>query len=50
MTDLWTYNDPALVADTDLTGYDVQATDGSIGEIGEAAYERGHRLRRPAGR
>jgi hypothetical protein len=38
--DLWTYNTTAGDV-TDLEGMDVEATDGSIGEIDEAAYDVG---------
>jgi hypothetical protein len=41
MTDMWTYRDDALL-DADLVGYDVQATDGGIGEIDAATYDAGH--------
>ena len=38
--DIWTYGEPAW-ASTDLTGYGVEATDGSIGKIDEATYDVG---------
>lgn len=41
MTDMWTYQDSNWTADGDLSGYDVQATDGSIGEIGESQTDAG---------
>lgn len=41
MTEMWTHNDQSWTQDTDLTGYDVQALDGSIGEIGESTAESG---------
>ena len=44
--ELWTFRDPeALGADmaqnVDLTGFEVEATDGKIGKIDEATYEVG---------
>lgn len=39
-TDLWTFREPGF-ADTDVVGYAVEATDGSIGKIDEASYEVG---------
>jgi hypothetical protein len=39
-TDLWTYGESVRTGG-DLTGYDVEATDGSIGKIDEATYEAG---------
>ena len=38
--DLWTYRDQTI-GDVDLTGYDVEATDGSIGKVDEATFEVG---------
>ena len=42
---VWTYPDPALlgvnVRTTDVTGYGVEALDGSIGKIDEATYDTG---------
>ncbi|HXG76653.1 MAG TPA: hypothetical protein VNJ53_08800 [Gaiellaceae bacterium] len=44
-TDLWTYRESSqLGADimaADLTGFDVEALDGSIGSVDEATYETG---------
>ena len=37
MSDIWRYRDPAW--GQDLTGYDVEATDGSIGTIDESTNE-----------
>ena len=37
----WTYRDPLTTAQTDLTGYDVQAADGSIGKIDETSNDAG---------
>jgi len=40
--DVWTYREPMAVAtDIDVSGYDVEATDGSIGKVDEATYETG---------
>lgn len=39
MTDLWSYR--ADVADIDLTGFDVEATDGHIGKVDESSLEAG---------
>jgi hypothetical protein len=44
--DLWTYREPSQLGDEltrefDLTGYHVEAIDGSIGKIDEATYEVG---------
>ena len=45
MDDVWTYPDPALlganIRSTDVTGYGVEALDGSIGKIDEATYDPG---------
>jgi hypothetical protein len=44
-TDVFTYRDPALlganIRSTDVTGYGVEALDGSIGKIDEATYDTG---------
>ena len=40
-TDLWTYRDYESWAGADLTGFDVQATDGKIGSVDEATYDVG---------
>jgi hypothetical protein len=46
-TDVWTYRETSLLgADAmdptvDLTGFKVEATDGSIGKVDEATYETG---------
>ena len=39
-TDLWTYGEDVRHGG-DLTGYHVEATDGSIGKVDEATYEAG---------
>ena len=38
---LWMYRTDVGVTDRDLTGYDVEATDGSIGKIDEASQVAG---------
>ena len=40
-TDIWTYRDATLSGQT-LTGYDVEAADGSIGTVDEATAEAGN--------
>ena len=46
--DVWTYRDPSLlganIRSTDVTGYGVEALDGSIGKIDEATYDTGSRF------
>jgi predicted RNA-binding protein len=39
--DIWTYSVVDVGRQTDLTGFDVEAVDGSIGKIDEATYETG---------
>lgn len=43
--DVWTYHDPELlganIRNTDVTGYGVEALDGSIGKVDEATYDTG---------
>jgi hypothetical protein len=39
-TDIWTYRDQSWLT-TQVTGYSVEATDGSIGKIDEASYDVG---------
>src|SRR5215217_8110236 len=39
MSDMWTYRDATWTEGYDLVGYDVEATDGSIGKIDEASKE-----------
>lgn len=41
MTDIWSYRDPNVSQTTNLVGYDVVATDGSIGKVDEATYDVG---------
>jgi hypothetical protein len=45
-TDVWTYREASqlgasLDPTVDLTGYEVEATDGSIGKVDESTYETG---------
>ena len=39
MTSLWEYEESTLRPDRDVVGYDVEATDGSIGKIDEASND-----------
>jgi hypothetical protein len=39
MTDIWSYRDTARVQSTDVVGFEVLATDGSIGKVDEATYD-----------
>ena len=39
--DLWTYSSTTVIADTDITGFSVEALDGGIGKIDEATHEAG---------
>src|SRR5688572_13905322 len=41
MSDMWTYSQATRAGTMDLTGYSVQATDGTIGKIDEASQEAG---------
>ena len=41
MSNTWSYRDTTWAEGGDLTGYDVLATDGSIGKIDEASYDVG---------
>jgi hypothetical protein len=41
MKELWTYSGNAAWSDADITGYDVEATDGSIGKIDESSSAAG---------
>ena len=39
--DMWTYRDSAWTTTSNLIGYEVEATDGSIGKVDEATYDVG---------
>jgi hypothetical protein len=39
--EMWTYREADAVEDVDLTGFEVEATDGPVGKIEDAAYELG---------
>jgi hypothetical protein len=39
MTELWSYRDTAREQSTDVVGFDVVATDGSIGKVDQATYD-----------
>ena len=41
MSNLWNYRDTSWSDDGSLVGYDVEATDGSIGKVDEATNEAG---------
>jgi hypothetical protein len=41
MTELWTFEMIDVVEPIDVTGFEVEASDGSIGKIDEATYEAG---------
>jgi hypothetical protein len=41
MTELWTFEAISPKGAVDVTGFDVQASDGSIGKIDEASYDAG---------
>lgn len=41
MANTWDYSDPTWSQTSDFVGYDVEATDGSIGSIDEASTEAG---------
>jgi hypothetical protein len=41
VTDIWSYRDTARPQTSDLVGFDVVATDGSIGKVDEATYDVG---------
>ncbi len=41
MTDIWSYQSTEWTSDEDLVGYDVEATDGSIGKVDEASGDAG---------
>jgi hypothetical protein len=39
--EMWTYREADTVEDIDLAGFEVDATDGPVGKIEDAAYELG---------
>jgi hypothetical protein len=39
--EMWTYRELDAIEDVDLTGFEVEATDGPVGKIAEATYELG---------
>jgi hypothetical protein len=39
--EMWTYREAEALEDVDLTGFEVDATDGPVGKIEDAAYELG---------
>jgi len=39
--DLWTYREADALQQVDVTGFEVEATDGEVGTVVEAAYELG---------
>ena len=39
--EMWTYREADALEDVDLTGFEVDATDGPVGKIEDAAYELG---------
>ena len=39
MSDMWTYRDSSWTRSNNVVGYDVEATDGSIGKIDEATND-----------
>ncbi len=41
MKAIWTYSDASTWSDADITGFDVEATDGSIGKIDESSSVAG---------
>jgi len=41
MTSMWDYRDDVLTTDKGIVGYDVEATDGSIGTIDESSADAG---------
>ncbi|MBA2337161.1 MAG: PRC-barrel domain containing protein [Acidimicrobiia bacterium] len=41
MTNVWSQRDPMWTQEGDLVGYDVEATDGSIGKIDASSYATG---------
>jgi len=39
--DMWTYREADALQEVDVTGFEVEATDGEVGTVVEAAYELG---------
>lgn len=39
--ELWTYREADALQEVDVTGFEVEATDGKVGTVVEAAYELG---------
>jgi hypothetical protein len=39
--EIWTFREPAAIEDLDLAGYTVEAIDGEVGKVDDAAYELG---------
>jgi hypothetical protein len=39
--EIWTFREPASSEDLDLKGFTVEATDGEVGKVVDAAYELG---------
>jgi hypothetical protein len=39
--ELWTYREADALQEVDVTGFEVEATDGKVGTVMEAAYELG---------
>lgn len=39
--ELWTYREPDALEEVDVTGFEVEAADGEVGKVTEAAYELG---------
>ncbi len=39
--EIWTYRETEVIEPLDLTGFEVEASDGKVGKVEEAAYELG---------
>jgi len=39
--EIWTFREPGTIEDVDLSGFTVEATDGEVGKVVDAAYELG---------
>ena len=39
--EIWTYRDTEVIEPLDVTGFEVEASDGKVGKVEEAAYELG---------